>query len=61
MNNKQFIEPEKIIPALPLAPNLELSNKLKGKVSVIYSFCDSTDAGIIPDSTAGGWEVDDKI
>jgi 2,4-dienoyl-CoA reductase (NADPH2) len=59
--NKQFLQADKIIPAMPLAPNLELMNKLKGKVSVIYTVGDCTNPGIIPDATAAGWEVGNKI
>ena len=60
-DNKQFLQADKIIPAMPLAPNLELMNKLKGKVSVIYTVGDCTNPGIIPDATAAGWEVGNKI
>ena len=60
-DNKQVLQADKIIPAMPLAPNLELMNKLKGKVSVIYTAGDCANPGIIPDSTAAGWEVGNKI
>jgi 2,4-dienoyl-CoA reductase (NADPH2) len=60
-NNKQFLRADKIIPAMPLAPNLELVNKLKGKVSVIYTVGDCTNPGIIPDATASGWQVGNDI
>ncbi len=60
-NNKQLLEADKIIPALPLAPNLELLNKIKGKVAEIYIVGDCADPGIIPDATASGWEVGNKI
>jgi hypothetical protein len=46
---------------MPLAQNLELMNRLKGKVSVIYTVGDCDNPGIIPDSTAAGWEVGNKI
>ena len=59
--NKQFLQADKIIPAMPLAPNLELMNKLKGKVSVIYTVGDCTNPGIIPDATAAGWQVGNDI
>ena len=60
-DNKKFLRADRIIPATPLAPNLELMDKLKGKVSVIYAVGDCTNPGIIPDTTAAGWEVGNKI
>ncbi len=60
-DDKQFLQADMIIPAMPLAPNLELMNKLKGKVSVIYTVGDCTNPGIIPDATAAGWEIGNKI
>ncbi len=57
----QFLPADKIIPAMPLAPNLELMNMLKGKVSTIYAVGDCSNPGIIPDATAAGWEVGNKI
>jgi NADH dehydrogenase FAD-containing subunit len=60
-DNKQFLEAKTIIPAMALAPNLELMNKLKGKVSAIYIVGDCANPGIIPDATAAGWEVGNKI
>ena len=60
-NNKQFLRAEKIIPAMPLAPNLELVKKLEGKVSVIYTVGDCANPGIIPDATASGWQVGNDI
>ena len=46
---------------MALAPNLGLMNKLKGTVSAIYIVGDCTNPGIIPDATAAGWEVGNKI
>ena len=60
-DNKQFLEAKTIIPAMALAPNLGLMNKLKGTVSAIYIVGDCTNPGIIPDATAAGWEVGNKI
>jgi len=60
-DDKQVLQADKIIPAMPLSPNLELMNELKGKVSVIYTVGDCANPGIIPDSTAAGWEVGNKI
>jgi 2,4-dienoyl-CoA reductase (NADPH2) len=60
-DNTQFLEAKTIIPAMALAPNLGLMNKLKGTVSAIYIVGDCTNPGIIPDATAAGWEVGNKI
>jgi 2,4-dienoyl-CoA reductase (NADPH2) len=60
-NDKQFLRADKIIPSMPLAPNLELVNKLKGKVSVIYTVGDCTGPAIIPDAITAGWQVGNKI
>jgi len=51
-----LLETDKIIPAIPLAPNLELMDKIKGKVAEIYVVGDCASPGIIPDATASGWE-----
>jgi 2,4-dienoyl-CoA reductase (NADPH2) len=59
--NTQILKADKIIPALPLAPNLELLNKLKGTTLKIYTIGDCISPGIIPDATAAGWEVGNKI
>jgi 2,4-dienoyl-CoA reductase (NADPH2) len=59
--NTQILKVDKIIPALPLAPNLELMNKLKGTSLEIYSVGDCISPGIIPDATAAGWEAGNKI
>ena len=59
--NKQSLQTDNIIPAMPLAPNLELMKKLEGKVSVIYTVGDCTSPGIIPDATASGWQVGNDI
>jgi len=60
-DNTQLLWADKIIPALPLSPNLELMNKLKDKVSEIYAVGDCTNPGIIPDATGAGWEAGNKI
>jgi 2,4-dienoyl-CoA reductase (NADPH2) len=61
VNDKQLLETDKIIPAIPLAPNLELMDKIKGKVAEIYVVGDCASPGIIPDATASGWEIGNKI
>lgn len=59
--NKQSLQADNIIPAMPLTPNLELMDKLKDNVPVIYTVGDCTSPGIIPDAIAAGWEVGNKI
>ena len=59
--NTQILKVDKIIPALPMAPNLELMNKLKGTTLEIYTVGDCISPGIIPDATAAGWEAGNKI
>jgi len=60
-NNMSLLKADKILPAIPLAPNLEIVNKLKDSVSEIYTVGDCANPGIIPDATAAGWEVGNKI
>jgi 2,4-dienoyl-CoA reductase (NADPH2) len=60
-NNMSLLKADKILPAMPLAPNLEIVNKLKDSVSEIYTVGDCANPGIIPDATAAGWEVGNKI
>jgi 2,4-dienoyl-CoA reductase (NADPH2) len=57
----RLLKADKILPAMPLSPNLELMNKLKGKVPEIYTVGDCVSPGIIPDATAAGWEAGNKI
>jgi 2,4-dienoyl-CoA reductase (NADPH2) len=60
-NNVQFLKVDKVMPALPLSPNLELLKQLQSKVGEIYTVGDCITPGIIPDATASGWEVGNKI
>jgi 2,4-dienoyl-CoA reductase (NADPH2) len=60
-NDKQLLETDRIIPAIPLAPNLALLDKIKDKVAEIYVVGDCASPGIIPDATASGWEIGNKI
>ena len=61
VDNISLLKADKIIPAMPLAPNLEIMNKLKGRASEIYTVGDCANPGIIPDATAAGWEVGNSI
>lgn len=58
---KQTIEADSIVPAMPLAPNTELVKSLEGEVPEIYPIGDCKEPGLIPDATAGGWQVSNKI
>ena len=60
-DNSQILKADQIIPAIPLAPNLDIMNKLSGKELEIYSIGDCASPGIIPDATAAGWEIGNKI
>ncbi len=57
----QTIEADSIVPAMPLTSNVELVKSLEGKVLEIYPIGDCREPGIIPDATAGGWQVANKI
>jgi 2,4-dienoyl-CoA reductase (NADPH2) len=59
--SRRFLRADGIIPATPLAVNLDLMDGLKGKVAEIYAVGDCTDPGVIPDAIAAGWEVGNKI
>ena len=50
-----------IIPSIPFKPNNELADKLKGKIPEVYSIGDCEQPGVIPDATAAGWAVGNKL
>jgi pyruvate/2-oxoglutarate dehydrogenase complex dihydrolipoamide dehydrogenase (E3) component len=57
---------EKMLPAdhiLPVGfdPNTELYESLKGKVPELYAAGDCDDPAIIPEATAAGWRIGNKI
>ena len=58
---ERFLEADTIIPALPFAPNHELYEKLKDKVSEAYIIGDSDSPAVIPDATKAGWKVGNAI
>ncbi len=58
---RQTIEADSIVPAIPFAPNTELVNSFAGKAPEIYAIGDCKEPGLIPDATAGGWQVANKI
>jgi 2,4-dienoyl-CoA reductase (NADPH2) len=58
---KLTIEADSIVPALPLTPDTELLKSLEGKVPEIYTIGDCKEPGLIPDATAGGWQIANAI
>ncbi|HEY3277100.1 MAG TPA: FAD-dependent oxidoreductase [Syntrophorhabdaceae bacterium] len=58
---KKTIPADNVIPALPFAPNKDLAKNLKKKVKEVYNIGDGELPGVIPDTTAAGWEVGNKI
>jgi len=58
---KQTIEADSIVPAMPLTPDTELLKSPEGKAPEIYLIGDCKEPGLIPDATAGGWQVANKI
>lgn len=58
---RQTIEADSIVPAMPFAPNTELLKSFEGKTPEIYPIGDCKDPGLIPDATAGGWQIANKI
>jgi 2,4-dienoyl-CoA reductase (NADPH2) len=58
---QQTLEADSIIPALPLLPNTDMVKALQGKAPEIYAIGDCEKPGIIPDATAAGWQIANKI
>ena len=54
---RQTIEADSIVPAMPLSPNTELLEGLKGKVSEIYAVGDCKEPLLIADAISTGMEV----
>jgi 2,4-dienoyl-CoA reductase (NADPH2) len=54
---KEFIEADTILPALPLIPNLELYQNLKGKVKEVYAIGDCKEPLLIADAISQGMET----
>jgi 2,4-dienoyl-CoA reductase (NADPH2) len=55
--NRQTIQADTIIPALPLGTNSGLLKNIEGKVPEIYVIGDSREPGLIKDAIADGWRV----
>jgi 2,4-dienoyl-CoA reductase (NADPH2) len=56
-NEKETIKADTIIPALPLQPNLELYESLKGKVPELYAIGDCKEPLLIVDAISAGMET----
>jgi 2,4-dienoyl-CoA reductase (NADPH2) len=58
---QELLEADSVIPALPLQPNLDLLNGLKGRVSEIYAVGDCKEPLLIADAVGTGartvWNV----
>lgn len=58
---KQLIEADTIVPALPYKPNTDLYNSLKDKVREIYLIGDGSDPRLILDAVSDGWKTASSI
>jgi len=56
-NEKETLEADTIVPALPLTPNLELYESLKGKVTELYAIGDCEEPLLIIDAISKGMET----
>ena len=59
--NKQTLQADAIIPAIPLIPNTALLNVLKGKVNEIYTIGDCNEPRLTVDAIADGSRVAREI
>ena len=59
--NRQSIEADTIVTALPLEPNTELSKALEGKVPEIYHIGDCNEPRLIIHAVADGYRVTSAI
>jgi 2,4-dienoyl-CoA reductase (NADPH2) len=51
------LEADTIIPATPVAPNLELFKMLQGQVSEVYAVGDCLEPALIPEAVARSWKI----
>ena len=58
---KEFMEADTVILAQGVEPNIDLFNKMKGKVPVLYSIGDCADIGRIREAIASGFEAASKV
>ena len=55
--NRQTIEADSVIPAVPLTSNAGLLENLEGKAPEVYAIGDCREPGKIVDAIADGWRV----
>jgi 2,4-dienoyl-CoA reductase (NADPH2) len=58
---KRTVEADSIVPAIPMKPNTELFEHLKGKVPEVYAVGDCGNPRLIVDAIADGWRVGKEI
>jgi 2,4-dienoyl-CoA reductase (NADPH2) len=58
---RQSIEADTCIPALPLEQNMELFERLQGKVNAVHAIGDCQNPGVIIDAIADGWKIANSI
>ena len=54
---RQIIEADTVVPALPLTPNMGLVESLKGKVPEVYTIGDCKEPHLIVDAIAAGSRI----
>jgi 2,4-dienoyl-CoA reductase (NADPH2) len=59
--DKQTIEADSIMPAVPLAPNTGVFKSLEGKAPEVYAIGDCGQPRMIVDAIADGWKIGNKI
>jgi len=55
--DRQTIEADSIVPAMPLKSNIELLKSLEGKVPEVYAIGDCKEPRLIVDAIADGWRI----
>jgi 2,4-dienoyl-CoA reductase (NADPH2) len=58
---RRTIAADSVIPAIPMKPNTELFERLKGKVPEVYAIGDCNNPGLIADAIADGWKIGNVI
>jgi pyruvate/2-oxoglutarate dehydrogenase complex dihydrolipoamide dehydrogenase (E3) component len=58
---RQMIEADTIVTAVPFKPNHELTKTLQGKVPEIYVIGDCNESGLIVNAIADGYRVANQI
>ncbi|HVN97582.1 MAG TPA: FAD-dependent oxidoreductase [Syntrophorhabdaceae bacterium] len=58
---KRTIEADSIVPAIPMRPNSDLFEDLKGKVPELYAVGDCRNPQLIADAVADGWRIGNAL